>query len=185
MGSLLINNVFDALRKHLYDHIDRLQCFGKYEFQAEGWLKAECVFVLDDLKNRKLICNVDREIKSKGLKKIDLAIDLDDGRHWIELKHWFMGKQRGQLWRPIDFISGLESECKKFTAVQAGSRAWVAVLCTTNPGSSAWSTAIQKFNQEYSPWKLRSLDMPDSYPQCYFFGILQVQGLMSNKKIRK
>jgi hypothetical protein len=181
MPSHSIGQVLDVLREHLRTHIDRLECFGRYEFQAEGWLKGEWITVLDRLRSRGQIQCLNREvevkIKGKGSGKIDLALDLEDGRHWIELKQWFIGKQKGQQWRPVDFISELENECKKFAAVRAGDRAWVAALCTTNPGSTAWSAAIRQFNRDYAPWRLRPIDDPKDYPSSYFLGLLQVRGL--------
>ncbi len=177
MRSHSIGKVFDALRQHLRAHVDRLECFGRYQFQAEGWLKAEWMSVLDQLKDSGQVQRLDREVSVKGQKKIDLALDLDDGRHWIELKHWFMGEQKGQRWGPRDYISELENECAKFATARAGERAWVLALCTRNPGSAAWLSAIREFNRDYSPWHLRSLDDPKRYPGNYFLGVLHVRGL--------
>ena len=177
MASRSIRDVFDVLRQHLRANLNQLECFGKYEFQAESWLKAEWVAILDDLETQGQIYDLDREVKSKGQKRIDLAVDRHGGRHWIELKHWYLGKQKDNLWRPVDFIFELEAECKKFEEVQAGDRAWIAALCTTNPGSSDWSNAIQQFNEENAPWELRSIDDPEQYPPTYFLGVLHVQGI--------
>jgi hypothetical protein len=88
-----------------------------------------------------------------------------------------MGQQKGHLWRPVDFISELENECEKFSAVRAGDRAWVAALCTKHPGGGAWSTAIDKFNHDYAPRQLLVLDDPKNYPDSYFLDVLQVRGL--------
>ena len=177
MATHTILQVFDALRQHLQEHAARIECFGKYEFQSEGWLKAEWITVLDQMRAHGHIHRVDREVSVKGRQKIDLAVDLDDGRHWIELKHWCTGQQKGHLWRPVDFISELENECEKFSAVRAGDRAWVAALCTKHPGVGAWLTAIDQFNRDYAPWQLRVLDDPQHYPDSYMLGVLQVRGL--------
>ena len=92
---MTIATLFDGLRGHLRARSDQLDCFGKYEFQAEAWLKGEWILVLDKMKAQGQIHGFDREVKAKSKKRIDLAVDLDDGRHWIELKHWFLGRQKG------------------------------------------------------------------------------------------
>jgi len=178
MTAYTIDQVLDVLRQHLCGHRDRLECFGRHEFQAEGWLKAEWLAVLDDMRSQGHIAGVDREVKATGKRKVDLAVDLADGRHWVELKHWCIGKQKDNIWRPIDYISELENECEKFKALRAGDRAWVAALCTINPGVNAWVAAVRQFNRDYAPWRLRPIDTPRDYPTSYFLGVLQVRGLL-------
>lgn len=175
-----IDAVFDVLRDHLRSRPDQLACFVKYEFQAEAWLKAEWIRVLDNLKTQGRIRDLDREIKVNTKKLIDVAVDLDDGRHWIELKHWFLGRQKGQLWRPRDFIFEIEREFEKFETVKAGDRAWIAALCTNNPGADAWAGALDEFNRENAPWAVEPIDSPANYPSSYFLGVLHARGLMSN-----
>ena len=177
MAPHTIEQVFDGLRIHLKEHADRLECFGKYEFQSEGWLKAEWVALLEQMRGRGQILRVDREVVAKGRKKIDLVVDLPDGRHWIELKHSFIGHQKGQRWRPVDFISELEEECEKFSSVHAGTRGWIAALCTYNPGQERWANAIAHFNRIYAPICLTSSDRPADYPASYFLGVLKVSGV--------
>lgn len=172
-----IEQVFDAFRRHLRTRTGCLDCFVKYEYQSEGWLKAEWLEVLDQLKTRGQTRHVDREVRAKGNYRIDLAVDLADGRHWIELKHWYVGSQKGQRWRPAAFISELESECEKFEAVVAGDRAWIAALCTPRPTENEWLRAIRLFNREYRPWRLQSLAEPRPRPRNYLLGVLRVRGL--------
>jgi hypothetical protein len=172
-----ITDVFAILRAHLSSRLDQLVCFGKYEFQAEPWLKAEWIRVLDEAKSKGDIRSLEREIKTDTKKMIDLAVDLNEGRHWIELKHWYLGRQKGQLWRPRDFIFELESEFRKFEVVKAGDRAWIAALCTTNPGIEAWTNAIDEFNRENAPWVLQPIDSPTDYPSSYFLGVMHVRGI--------
>lgn len=176
MASISINEVFDVLREHLRSRPDQLACFAKYEFQAEAWLKAEWIRVLDALKTSHRILDLDREIK-KNKKLIDLAVNLDDGRHWIELKHWYLGRQKGQVWRPRDFIFELEKEFEKFDDVEAGNRGWIAALCTNNPGATAWESALDEFNRDNAPWRVEPVDRPTDYPPSYFLGLLHGQGL--------
>lgn len=120
---LSIEQGFDALRQHLGKRTACLKSFAHYEYQSEGWLKAESIALFDQLKRSHQILAVDREVTVKGQSKIDLTVQVGRARHWIELKHWYAGHQKGQQWRPVDFISELESECEKFEAVRAKGRA--------------------------------------------------------------
>ena len=107
MVATSIKDIFTAFQSHLKDHADQLRCFRKYEFQAEGWLKAEWVALLDAMRRRGEIAGLDREVSALGQRKIDLTITMKDGRHWIELKHWLIGSQKGQNWGPSAYIDAL------------------------------------------------------------------------------
>jgi hypothetical protein len=175
-----IRPVFEALREHLASEAAQLGCFGRYEFQSEGWLKAEWIGVLDRLRARGSVLGFDREIKRPGAKKmIDLAVDMPGNRHWIELKHWCVGSQRGQTWRPRDFIFDLEREFGKFCAVPPTDPCWIAVLCTPNPGPELWADALDSFNIENRPWSLTTSDQPRDYPAAYFLAVLRADGFAS------
>lgn len=180
MASYTIEEIFKVFRLHLSKHLDRIRCFNQYEFVAEYWLKTEWLTLLHDLRRKGHISNLDREIVTKvqgEKRKIDLAVELDTGRHWIELKHWLIGKQKRGRWRLPDYIDVLEKDFYNFESVSAGTRAWVAVLCTANPTPTAWRDMLRQFNQEYAPWRLQSLDNPTHYPDSYFLGILRARGL--------
>ena len=174
-----VDQVFDAIRSHLRNVEDRLECFSRYEFQAEGWLKGELVALFHGMKSRREILDFNREIATDGEGRIDLAVDLSSGRHWLELKHWLIGRQKDQTWNPKDYVWDLENEIRKFTAVRAGKRAWVAVLCTRNPGVETWSDALRDFNAENTPQALACEDDPSTYPGSYFLGIIHATGLVS------
>jgi hypothetical protein len=77
---LSIEDVFSAFHDHLQKCRDQLRCFGKYEYQCEGWLKAEFITLLEDLKQHGKIEGLDREHRVQLLpgrsKMIDLVLIL-------------------------------------------------------------------------------------------------------------
>lgn len=165
-------------KKHFTGLRDRLECFYRREVQVEGWLKGEILFLLDRLQQAEKIIGFDREVRSRlGRKTIDIAIDLESGRHWVELKHWLIGRQKGVSWRVPAYITGLEEEFRKYEAVGAKDRGWVLVLCIASPGPEQWNESIKQFNKEYRPWKLVARTAPSDYPRLYFLGLLQCRGL--------
>lgn len=170
-----MNLVFKTIRRHLQEHENYLKCFYSHAVQVEGWFKGELLLLLENMKAERKIIGFDREIPSLKRKKIDLAIDLKDGRHWVELKHWFIGTQKGNKWRLKDY--SLEDELRKFRAINVGNNGWILVICTHNPGSKEWATYIDNFNKDYPPWKLIAKTSPRNYPKTYFLGVLQVAGL--------
>ena len=105
------------------------------------------------MKKREIV-GFDREVTCVGEKRIDLAVDREDGRIWIELKHWLIGEQSGTNWQPKDYVLELSHEFEKLEAAGAGENAWIAVLCTRNPGWRAWEEGIEKYNKENEPWTL-------------------------------
>lgn len=172
-----ISEIFEEMKKHVLSHSDQFECFIKYEFQSEGWLKTELLILLDSLYGKGNIGKPDREVKAKGLSKIDLLVNINNEKHYVELKHYYVGKQKGQRWRVIDFIDDLEAECGKFKAVGAGDKAWIFALCTINPGNDDWQKSIDRFNNSNNPVRLYSKTNPDDFPENYFIGILNVGGL--------
>jgi hypothetical protein len=172
-----IEEVFRIFRDHLDDKKKEIVCFSTYQFQVEGWLKGEFVFLLDKMKAVRQIINFDREVTAIGRKKVDLVVELENGRHWIELKHWLIGEQKGQKWRSNSYISELENEIEKLKAIKAGKRGWIAVLCTKNPGIKDFDYAVDRFNRDYAPCKLSVKDSPSNYPEAYYFGVINVLGI--------
>lgn len=177
MKTLTLIEVFEEMKKHILSHSDRLECFREYEFQSEGWVKTELLMLLDDLYRKGHIGKPDREVKAKGFSKIDLLINTNNEKHWVELKHYYVGNQKGKRWRVIDFIDDLESECAKFKAVGAGGNAWIFALCTVNPGNDGWQSSINRFNNVNKPVHLVSKTNPTDFPKNYFIGVLKVGGL--------
>ena len=185
MSKIKIDKFFKRLKGCLKERESVLRCFSQYEFQSEGWLKGECIALLDDMKNKHQILNFDREF-SFGKKKIDLTItDLSNGLHYLELKHWYIGKQKGHIWDTKSQITGLEDEFEKFKKTSAETWAWVIVLCSFgfNPedfkmnAKENWEDGIKQFNKEYAPWRLEQhKDSEFLFPFC-FLGILHAKGL--------
>jgi hypothetical protein len=172
-----IHTVFDEFRNHLKGKQKQMSCFYKYEFQNEGWLKGEFIFLLDKMKADGRILDFERESIAIGRKKIDLTVDLGDGRHFIELKHWLIGKQKNQVWGPNSYFSELENELYKFKAIKAGEKGWICALCTKNPDAEKFNSAMERFNGENSPCKLYAEDSPTDYPETYYFGVINVRGI--------
>jgi hypothetical protein len=169
--------IFEEMKKLILSHSDRMEIFRKYEFQSEGWIKTELLALLDDIYCKGHIGKPDKEVKANGFSKIDLVVNLHNEKHWIELKHYYVGKQKGQRWRVIDFIDDLEAECAKFKAVSAGDNAWILALCTVNPGNDDWQASIDRFNKNNKPVQLVSKTNPVDFPESYFIGVLNVGGL--------
>jgi hypothetical protein len=166
------------IRAHFSTLENRLRVFAQQEVQLEGWFKGECLFLLQELKSEGCIRDVNREVATGlGKRKIDITVDLRGQRHWVELKHWHIGPQKGACWGPKDYIDSLEDEYQKFEAVRANGRAWVLAFCTPNPGADLWKEALRYFNCEYSPWKLKAKTDPVDYPRTFFIGLFACGGL--------
>jgi len=173
-----MENLLRDVLAHFSQLENRLRIFAQQEVQLEGWFKGECLFLLEQLKSRGRITDFNREVPTNlGKRKIDITVELDDKHHWVELKHWYVGAQKGVVWGPRDYIDSLENECQKFEAMQTSGRAWVLVFCTPNPGGDLWKEAIRYFNREYVPWKLVGKTDPADYPRTYFIGLIECKGL--------
>ena len=168
-----MKTIIEALRIHLDAVEDRLDCFSRYEVQVEAWLKGEILTFLDRLKRDRRIAGFDREVSING-GKIDLAIDVGSVRHWVELKHWLIGRQKGAKWRATAYVDGLENEVAKLADVKAAKNGWILALCTKNPGPQDWTALVDKFNKDHAPARIVPRSIPEDYPETYFLGLLQV-----------
>ena len=54
---------------------------------------------------------------------------------------------------------------------------YVLALATKNPECDAegdWIQGVNKFNQKFTPLRIKSLTSPTDFPQSYFLGLLEV-----------
>jgi len=90
-------NLVDRLKVRLQAREDALRCFCDQAVQVESWFKGEIlVFLKEEMTNGR-IQNFDREVKMDplGKKKVDFSVRFPAiPPVWIELKHWFIGRQR-------------------------------------------------------------------------------------------
>jgi len=167
------------LRSHFDGMEDRLLAFSKYGFQAEGWLKTELITWLDAAQEHGRLARVQREIPTESRKKVDLAIDLDDERNWIELKHWLVGKQAGQTFRAGFYFGddagfGLHRDAEKLVSTTSSGGLWILVLVTANPGEAEWMEGIQKYHAKFHGPQVVSRSNPRAFPSHYCLGLFEV-----------
>ncbi len=165
------------MRQHFDSVQDRLICFCEFGFQSEGWFKGELITLFSQLQREGVLQEVDREVRI-GTKRVDLMIRLHDIYHWIELKHWMIGSQKGAVYNPSFYFGdptsvGITGDVDKLNTLV--DHRWLLVLLTANPGVSAWEAGVRKFNHKFAPRRLASQTQPDDFPHSYFLGLLDVR----------
>jgi hypothetical protein len=173
-------DLLPELRAHFDPLESRLRVFSRYGFQAESWLKGEMVAFLDAALMRGRISHFDREVKIPSGKRVDLVVESDGRRHWVELKHWLIGEQRGQVWRSgfyfVDKSSfGLMRDLEKLGTIPGPDSFWMVVLATANPGKSEWEEGLAKFHTKFAPVRVTSHSDPDQFPECYLLGLFELE----------
>ncbi|MCI0577229.1 MAG: hypothetical protein L0331_13640 [Chloroflexi bacterium] len=166
-----IKQHFDVLQ-------DRLSCFCELGFQSEGWFKGELLTLFHRLHKEGLLTEVDREVRV-GSKRIDVMVRYHDKLHWIELKHWLIGKQRGTSYNAGFYFGdptsvGILQDVSKLDSLPAPGQRWLLLLLAANPGLSHWEAGVQKFNIKFAPYQLQSWTQPDQFPSSYFLGLLEL-----------
>lgn len=96
------------MAQHLNGLQDRLQSFCRHGVQLEGWFKGELLTLFDRLQAERIIGDLDREVRL-GNGRIDLHLTLEDGAHWVELKQWLVGIQRGTRYGPSDYLGDTQT----------------------------------------------------------------------------
>ncbi len=167
--------VVQRLRRHFARLDRRLKCFLKYEYQAEGWMKAEFLYLLDEMKKQGIVQRIEREKRcGRGRKKVDVVFEMRGIRHWVELKHWLIGPQKGQVWKLPAYFDGLEEDAKKLRSVLgAHDRGWILSLCTANPQTAAWRMAVKNFNVDNKSFRMIRRSAPNQYPSSHFLGLME------------
>jgi len=173
-----MNNLIPALAAHFDKLQDRMKCFHKYGVQVEGWFKGELLLALDSHVSSGVIQSFDREVRiGRSRKRVDLKVTIDECTHWIELKHWLIGEQRGNSYDPSFYFGDTEGVIKdvdKLRSIHNEDKCWLLLLLTKNPGVVAWEAGLSKFNAKFYPYALKSCTNPKQFDQSYFLGLLQV-----------
>lgn len=172
--------VVRRLKEHFDGLDDRYTCFANLGFQSEGWFKGELLTVLSRLWMDGAVQNLDREITVEG-KRVDLMIQMDGVRHWIELKHWLIGRQKGFIYNPPFYFAdrssvGIVPDVDKLNrpSLSPADRRWLLLLLTANPSIAPWAAGVARFNDKFAPRRLASRTRPDEYPPTYFLGLLEL-----------
>jgi hypothetical protein len=166
------------LREHFGRLEDRLVCFSEMGVQVEGWFKGELLTLLSSLRTQGLVADFDREVETRG-GRIDLTVKIEAELHWVEVKHWLIGKQKGSTYDPGFYFGdpssvGIIKDVDKLLRITSPGRLWLLILLTANPGKEPWSAGVDKFNTKFSPRRMSSLTSPEDFPSSFFLGALEV-----------
>jgi hypothetical protein len=171
----------ERLIPHLRTHFDALQdrllCFTKHGVQTEGWFKGELLVLLETLVQKKVVESFDREVRQTGAL-IDLLV-VSDRRHWVELKHWLIGTQKGTAYGPSFYFRdsssvGIVRDARKLLSCPAEDQHWLLILAAANPGVELWRKGIQGFNEKFYPIRLETRTDPAEFPSSDFLGLLHI-----------
>jgi len=110
---------------------------------------------------------------------MDLYLTIAGQPHWVELKHWLIGHQRGVRWSPSSYFGdptsvGISPDVEKLKALDASGERGLLILMTANPDPQAWRDGLDKFHAKFAPRMLRSHSDPTDFPTSYFLGLLEV-----------
>lgn len=169
------------LKQHFDGLQDRFRCFAELGIQCEGWFKGELLTQLLRLRDAGLIQGVDREaLFSAGRAKVDVSVQLGGVTHWIELKHWLIGSQKGYTYGAAFYFGdgtavGIVKDVDKLYGMQNAPPRWLLLLLTANPGEAQWENGVAQFNAKFAPRRLVSRAHPSHFPPSYFLGLLEVE----------
>jgi len=176
-------DVIGRFRSILSEHELHMKLFDHCAVQVEGWLKGELLPFFEAEKAYGILLNYWPESSPKfrtiqGRKRIDYELQLfDSTKVWIELKHFQIGHQKGELWKAqnyfIDKNIGIYNDVVKLQDVVEGDK-YIFILATKNPGMDDWSRGLHKFNEKFSHLYIQSHTAPSNFPATYFLGLLKV-----------
>ena len=167
------------IAEHLAALPKRLDSFRELEYQSEGWLKTELLLALLGMKAGGLIEEFDREVSLATRQQVDVLIVAGGCRHWVELKHWLIGMQRGSHYATRFYFTdkrgcSLMNDVRKLVRIDDDSRRWVLALLTTNPGEQDWRDGLAAYEARPDAIPLASRTDPSDFPNGFFLGLLEV-----------
>lgn len=166
------------LRKH-FDPLEvRFGSFLRHAVNLEGWFKGELLVALDTLSATGAVAAFDREVRMLN-SRVDLCVEANGRKHWVELKYWPNGNQRGLNYTPAFYFGdptevGITKDVAKLRALDAGDQRWLLILVVSNPGTGAWTAGLAKHNSKFKS-NLAMHSNPADFPPSYFLGLLEVE----------
>ncbi|MHA1368549.1 MAG: hypothetical protein ACTSWN_06015 [Promethearchaeota archaeon] len=175
--------LFTCFKIILQNKENILRCFEKYQYQSEGWFKAELISYLDLLVNGRIIESFEREVKLKdeaNARKVDIKINFSpDEKVWIELKHWYNGEQgeRRDKWYPEKYFKdktiGPFNDVEKLNEIN-GKYRFLVIFNTPNISEMEWNAGIKAFNEKFCQHLIKSISYPEDFPKSFFIGIIKI-----------
>lgn len=154
----------------------QLQTFYDSAVQCEGWFKGELLTLLSNAPAKKGI-KYNREVPHNK-RRIDFIIKIREETHYVELKHWCIGRQKQNTWKAKDYFgdksNGIYNDVEKLSKIKNGN-CWILVFATKNPGFDNWKNGIERFNQKFRRFKVSSTSNPSKFPDYYFCGLLKIE----------
>lgn len=165
------------LRRHFNPLEDRFVSFLRHEVNLEGWFKGELLVALDTLLATGTVAAFDREVRVNH-SRIDLCVEANEQKHWVELKYWLNGRQRGYNYAPAFYFEdptavGITKDVAKLRTLDTKDQRWLLILVVSNPGTVAWTAGLAKHNSKFQS-KLATRSNPADFPPSYFLGLLEV-----------
>ncbi len=165
------------LRNHFDPLLSQFICFCKHGVQLEGWFKGELLTALEQLEQKGGSTKFNREIRI-GAKRIDIKIVIGDTTHWVELKHWLIGKQGGNKYGPAFYFGdkttvGISKDVAALRNLSESGKRWLLILTTARPENAEWLQGIEKHNVKFNNQLIPHTN-PSEFPKEYFLGLLEV-----------
>jgi sugar fermentation stimulation protein SfsA len=165
-------------RKHFNSLQDRFASFLRHEVIIEGWFKGELLVALDTLLATGTVAAFDREVRVHH-SRIDLCVEAKGQKHWVELKYWLNGSQRGSEYSPAFYFGdptevGVTKDVAKLRGLDTKDQRWLLILVVSNPGTVAWTAGLAKYNSRFQS-KLAMRSNPADFPPSYFLGLIEVE----------
>ena len=204
-----MEELIQYIRKHFKteEMEARLHTFKNRTGQFEAWFKGELLTLFGKLQGQGIIQGFCKEVSVDNRKgqrpKIDIILSIGKTKHFIELKHWFIGNQKKMYWHENncregnqqpwhatrffkDKSAGIYKDVNKLNDFFPDKNRWVLIFNTKNPGIEDWVKGVQAFNSKFYDNRavITSVTNPADYPDYYFCGLLRVNNFIRCKVLK-
>lgn len=178
------------IRQHFDGLTQKLDAFAEHGVQVESWFKGECLALAMILQRLGIIDGFDREVRLPSGGRVDLRINCAGHSHWIELKHWLIGRQKDSTYSCKGYFGDAELGCRadvaKLRSVPAfdpaygsySNHVWLWLFMTRNPKRDDWEAGVNNFNDRFDvgdvPLRIAPITNPDDFPESWFLGLAEV-----------
>jgi hypothetical protein len=178
------------IRQHFDGMTQKLDAFAEHAVQVESWFKGECLALAMILQKLDIITGFAREVRLPTGSRVDLRLDRPGASHWIELKHWLVGRQKDTTYSCKGYLGDLDLGCRADVAklksipaitaepVATTNQIWLWLFMTRNPGQPDWEAGIARFNERFNTGdtrlKIHPITSADHFPDSWFLGLAEV-----------
>lgn len=171
--------ILSHINERFLPKIDYFRVFSEVDSRIEGWIKAELIFLFNELQHEGIVDTFKREynirtpLGPKQRRQIDFRIKIRGAAHLLELKAACISQSAGTP-RNLKFYFrkdnvGIVRDLRKFDELPGNENKWLLAFIYPSPNGTEWENTVSNVAKDFSDWK--TVTSPMEYPEHLFISL--------------